>query len=99
MRLNEQQSPDILGLCEIFLDGVDNKEINIDGFRIEGRDRLFSKRCGFYNELIRLHINYQYTTPYLLNCIYRPPNSIQEWIDSYESQIGATFINNLIMKI
>ena len=37
-------------------------------------------------ESIWLEILCENCKPYLINFVYRPPNSIQDWIDLYESQ-------------
>lgn len=39
-------------------------------------------------ESIWMEVNYKYSRPFLLNFVYRPPNSPQSWIDHYEQQLA-----------
>jgi len=56
----------------------------------------YSRRFDLENtiESIWIQINFTNTKPFLINFIYRPPDSRQDWIDIYENQFRSA-VNQL----
>ncbi|MEW8545693.1 MAG: endonuclease/exonuclease/phosphatase family protein [Candidatus Thiodiazotropha sp.] len=113
-----QNGPDILGICETFLErNISDNQVAIDGYELIRKDRADTKnKTGgglvlYFRNSIRYkrrsdfeisnietlwaEIELQNAKPFLLCTVYRPPNSLNEWIDLFEEELSKAQTSGL----
>ena len=113
-----EECPDLLGLCETFLDPcVSDGQVALDGYNFIRKDRVevLNKYGGglimYFRESLNVkrrpeieisnlesiwaEITLPNAKPFLVCSVYRPPDSLSNWIDLFEEELSVAQASGL----